>query len=87
LIPAHGEPDFEAGFPGARFKLNLTTVTVGNDAVADDQAQAGARANRFGGEERFENARLDFWRNATTIIYDFYHQLIPFNEGADADFA
>ena len=87
LSPADRKPHFKAGFPGARLKLDFTTVTVSNDAVADDQAQAGARANRFGGEERLEDAGLDFRRNAGPIIDDFHHQLIPFDEGADADLA
>jgi hypothetical protein len=72
LIPADGESDFETRFAGARLKLDFTTVTVGHDAVADDQAQAGARANRFGGEERFEGqealAFCDAARSTKTLF-------------------
>ena len=49
--------------------------------------KAGAGADRFRGEERFEHARLNFRRNAGAVVHDFNDDLIVFQAGADADFA
>ena len=86
MVAADGEPDFEAGFAGTGFKFNFATVTVANDAVADDQAKAGAGADRFGGEKRLEHARLDLRRNAGAIVHDFDHELVVFQRSADTNF-
>ena len=82
-----GETDFEAGFTRPGFEFDFATVTVPNDAVADDQAQAGAGADRFGGEEWLEHARLDLRGNAGTVVHDFDQQLVGIEAGADTDFA
>src|SRR2546425_12240017 len=64
LLAADGQPDLKTGFAGMRFKFDFTPVTISDDAIADDQAKAGACADGFGGEERFEHVRLHFRRNA-----------------------
>ena len=55
LAAVDGKPDFKARFAGAGFKFNLPAVTVADDAVADDQAKARARANGFCGEKWLEH--------------------------------
>ena len=55
LAAVDGKPDFKARFTGAGFKFNFASVTVADDAVADDQAEAGAGANGFCGEKWLEH--------------------------------
>src|SRR2546425_8484284 len=86
-LAVDGEPDLETGFAGARFKFNFAAMTVANNAVANDQAKAGPCADRFGGEEWLEHARLDVRRNARTVVHDFDDQLVVFQACADTDFA
>src|SRR5712691_649779 len=85
--PSTGKPDFEAGFARLGFKFDFTAMTVADNAVANDQAKAGPCADRFGGEEWLEHARLDVRGNAGTVVHDFNNQLVVFQAGADADFA
>jgi hypothetical protein len=40
----------------------------GDDAVHHCQAQSSSLANTFGGEERFENSRQNFWWNAAAVV-------------------
>ena len=55
LAAVDGKPDFKTRFTGAGFKFNFASVTVADDAVADDQAEAGAGANGFCGEKWLEH--------------------------------
>jgi hypothetical protein len=55
FFAVHRQPHFEPGFSGARFEFNFTAMTVGHDTVADDQAEAGARADRLGCKEGLEH--------------------------------
>src|SRR6185503_15212021 len=64
LRAVDGQPDFKAGLATAGFKFNFATMPVANDAVADDQPKAGAGADGFCGEKRFEHVRLHLRRNA-----------------------
>jgi hypothetical protein len=62
-------------------------MTVPDNAVADDQAQAGAAADGFRGEKGLEHARLDIGRNPGTVVHNFDYQLVIFPAGADANLA
>src|SRR5882672_8493204 len=62
-----GEADFETSFAGSGLEFDFAAVPVGDDAVGDDEAEAGAHADGFGGEKRLEHVRLDFLGNAGTI--------------------
>jgi hypothetical protein len=44
----------------------------GNDAVHHCQAQTSSLANTFGGEERLENSRQNFWRNTAAVVLHIY---------------
>ena len=49
------KPDFKARFTGTGFKFNLPAMPVADDAVADDQAKAGAGADGFCCEKGLEH--------------------------------
>src|SRR6266849_695073 len=87
FFAVHWKADLKMGFAGTGFKFNFTSMTVADDAIADNQAKAGAGSDGFGGEERFEQVRLHFRRNAGAIVHDFHDDLIVFQRSADADFA
>ncbi len=55
LLAVDGQPDFEAGFAWPGFKFNFTSVTVADNAIADDQAKTGANAGRFCREKWLEH--------------------------------
>ncbi len=52
LLAADRKSYFETGFAGVRFKFDFTPMPVGDDAVADNQAKAGAGADGLGGKKR-----------------------------------
>jgi hypothetical protein len=81
------QPDFEASVTGTGFKFNLATMTVADDAVADDQAKAGAGADGLCGEKWLEHPRLDVRGNARSVVHDFNYQLVVLQTGADTDSA
>src|SRR5262249_36050288 len=81
------QPDFEPGFTGAGLKLNLSPMTIGDDAVADDQTQARAGTDSFGGEEWFKDAGLNLRGDAADVLDDFDDELVVFDKGPDANFA
>ena len=54
-------------------------MAVGDDSMADDQAQARPGADPFGGKEGFENPRLDLGRNPAPVIDDLNYQLVVFD--------
>ena len=87
LIPADRQPDSKAGFAGARFKFDFTAMTVGHDAVADDQPKTSAGADGFGGEERFEQVRLRLRRNPRPIVNNLNQHLVVFVAGPDTNLA
>jgi len=87
LRAVNGKPDSKARFTGAGFKFNFAAMTVADNAVADDQTQAGSAADGFRGEKGLENVRLDSRGNAGTIVHNFDYQLVIFPAGADADLA
>jgi len=49
-------------------------VSIGDDAIADNEAEASPGANPFGGKKGFEYSRLDFRWYAPAVIHDFHHQ-------------
>jgi hypothetical protein len=60
---------------------------LGNDSLADAQAEAGALVLAFGGEKRLEQPCLDVTRHPATVVFDAEHQVIfalPATEQADA---
>lgn len=81
------KPDFETSFAWTGFKLDFTSMTVADDAIADDQPKAGAGADGFRRGKRFEQMRLDFGRNPRTVVYDFNDELIVFQASANAGFS
>ena len=87
FVPIDGKPDFETGLARLGLKFNFTAMTVGDDAVADDQAKAGAGADRLGGKKWLEQVCLDFRGNTGPIVHNFNEELIVFNAGANTDFA
>ena len=87
LLVVDGKPDFKARFAGAGLKFNLAAMTVADNAIADLQAKAGAGADGFRCEKWLEHTRLDFRRDAGTVVHDFDDDLIVFQRGADTDFA
>src|SRR4029079_16296394 len=48
--------------------------------------KTGSGADRFGGEERFEQTRRDLRRNADTEVYNLDDHLAIFQARADTDF-
>src|SRR5947209_1848364 len=87
LFPYQWKAYFKTGFAGLGFKLDFAAVTVADNAVADDEAESGPFADCFRREKRLEHVCLHFRGNSGTVVYDFDHQLILFQSGADADFA
>ena len=60
LRAVDGKPHSKARFTGAGFKFDFAPVTVADDAIADDEAKAGAGADGLGREKRLEQMRLAF---------------------------
>src|ERR1041385_5280747 len=85
LLAVDGQPDFKSCFTGAGFKFNFAPMTVADDAVADDQAKAGAGAAGLGGEKWLEHVRPDLGRNAGAVVHDFDDDWIVFQRSADTD--
>src|ERR1022692_4662918 len=68
--------DTEAGsLPGLAIDLDAAAMS-GDDAMRDRQAQPGAFAHGFGGEERIEKPGQNLGFNAAAIIRDFDEQLV-----------
>jgi hypothetical protein len=82
-----GEADLEASFAGFRFKFDFAAVAICDDAVTDEQSQAGARPDGLGREERFEKPGLDFKRDSLAIVHNLDDQLVIFDKRTYADFA
>src|SRR5437667_12599227 len=69
-FPGRGELHVErSALPGRRAHVNLSRVLL-DDAVADRQAEAGAAAVGFGGEERIKDAVDVFAGNSRAGISD-----------------
>jgi hypothetical protein len=47
-------------------------VTISDNAIADDQPKTSPGADAFGGKERLEYPGLDFKRDPSPVIHDFY---------------
>jgi len=63
-------------WPGSLSNLDVAAALL-DDPVHGGQAQAGALALLLGGEERFEDLRLDLTRDAGTGIGDREHDVGP----------
>ena len=64
-----GQVDAEPAPHAGALDLDPAAV-VGDDAVADAQAQAGPAAERLGGEERVEDPRQHVGRDAAAVVGD-----------------
>ena len=58
-------------------------VVLAHDAIGDRQAEAGALADRFGGEERIVDARDVFAGNPGARIGDFDHGAVALETGGN----
>src|SRR5262249_50719458 len=67
----------------SNFDLSVERV---DDLMADEQAQTPADTGRFGGEERFEDAFLNFRLHARAGVFDFDDDARSVAFGADRDF-
>src|SRR5208282_5601773 len=81
------EANSKSRLAGFRVKLDLAAVAVGDDSIANDQAQTGSGADALGRKEGFKNPGLDFRGYASPVVHDFDDQLIILDESADADLA
>jgi len=68
------QADLEAGVAGFGFETNVAAVFA-DDAGDGVETQAGAFADRFGGEEWFKDPRPHFRRYARTVITNFDHDV------------
>ena len=60
---------------------------LAHDSQRRIKAQTCAFSHSLGGEERFEDARLNLWRNPRSRISDLNHRTVAFQKGLDAQFA
>src|SRR6185369_10726997 len=68
IAPRQDDPE---GRPGSRLAFDLDAAAMGgHDAVADREAQPGARANVLGGKERIENSAKNVGLDPATVIAD-----------------
>ena len=63
--------NLEIGPAGNGFEANCA-VMIAHDAKNDVQAKAGTLTDRFCGEERLEDAALNFRRDAWAVVYEFH---------------
>ena len=72
--------------PLADFALELDPAAVlGDDPVADAQAEAGPPADRFRGEEGVEDLRPHLVRNAAAVVGDLDHHVVHDRPGRDPE--
>ena len=69
--------NLEIGPAGHGFEADCA-VMIAHDAKNDVQAKAGAFADRFCGEERLEDAALNFRRDARAVVYEFHEHRAGF---------
>src|SRR5580765_3906536 len=84
-LPLYWKPDFETRLTRPGFKFNFAAMSVTNDAIADEQSEARAGADRFGGEKRLKHSGLDLTRNTGAIVHDLYDNLVMFKRSANAN--
>src|SRR5262245_41742094 len=82
LVAIDWKPDLKACFTRAGFKFDLPAVSIADDAIANNQSETRAGADRFGREKRFEHTRLDLSRNAGAVVHDFHDELIVVKRSA-----
>src|SRR6516165_9105343 len=90
LVPTHetsdGQADLKPGISGNRGHVDRPVVFP-YDSHRCIQTQTSSLSHSLGGEEGFEDARLDLRRNARSGIADLDHGAIAFQEGLDAKLA
>src|SRR5262245_49801200 len=90
--PAHRGPigvdghDGTEAAPGARVALDVNAAAVaGHDCVGDAQPEPAAPTERFGREERVEDATEDLGRDADAVVPDLDDDLVGIAVGGDRD--
>ena len=71
-----GQSHDESRFAGFRLDLDLTTVPVSHDALADCQAETFSRTDTLCSEKRFEDVGENLGWNAGSVVRDFHDRLI-----------
>src|SRR5262249_42793567 len=72
----------------ARFRIDLdfAAMAIGHNAVADDEAEAGAMTDRLRREEWLEQSTLHVRRYAGTLVRDGHdHMSLVLMQSLDAD--
>ena len=78
----NGKSDLEASCSGFGIDADFALMFVGDDIMADIEAQTSALALRFGGEKGVEDFALNFRRDPRSIIFDFDNYPIFFLKSA-----
>jgi hypothetical protein len=79
------QADDEAGVAGLGFHIDGAAEFLGDDAVDDFEAEAGAGALRLGGEEGFEDVGKTFRGECRAVIADADHKHAGLGPGCDFD--
>src|SRR5215467_49075 len=87
LLSIQRQADFETRFAGLGFEFNFSSVTIADDAIADDESKPSAGPDGLGREKRLEEMRLQIRRNAGAVIHDLNDKLVVFEGGANANFS
>ena len=61
--------------------MNIAPVFF-HDPLCRIQPESGSFSNSFRGEEWFEDMGSDFWRDAWTVIANFYDNKVVLAEGS-----
>ena len=59
-----------------RFELNLSSMAVCHDTIADDQPKAGPLPDTFGREERLKEVRPNIFWDTRSVIVDLHEELM-----------
>ena len=76
----------KARVAGFRADLDIAPVLL-HDSLNGVEAEPGAFADSFGGEERFEDVRLHVGRNSRAVIGDLHHNAIVLAIGSNSKLA
>ena len=82
-----GKSHDESRLAGFRLDLDLTTVPVSHNALADCQAETFSRTDALCREKRLEDVREILRENSRAIVDDLHDRLIVVTPRFDRDFA
>ena len=71
--------------PGLRFKLQLSVVAIGHDAIADDQPESGPLPDALGRKKRFKEVFSHVLRNARPVVVDLHQNVVIVASRANSD--